>query len=82
MFAGEAELRVIAQDANGQEIGWVVQGDHTNPATGHLRIRPGQVASFCLRLEETFAGQFTVSIVDPVTQQSYAKLELETQFHR
>ena len=82
MFATEAELRIVAQDANGQEIGWVVQGDHTNPATGHLRIRPGQVASFCLRLEETFAGQFTVSIVDPVTQQSYAKLELETQFHR
>ena len=82
MFATEVELRVVAQDAAGQEIGWVVQGDHTNPATGYLRIRPGQLASFCLRLEEAFAGPFTVSIVDPVTQQSYAKLELETQFHR
>jgi hypothetical protein len=82
MFATETELRVVAQNATGQEIGWVVQGDHTDPATALLRVRPGQVASFCLRLDEAFAGPFTVSIIDPVTQQSYAKLELETQFHR
>lgn len=82
IFATEAELRIVAQDAAGKDVGWVVQGDHTDPATGLLRIRPGHLASFCLRLDETFAGPFTVSIVDPVTQQSYAKLELETQFHR
>lgn len=82
MFASEAELRIVAQDAAGKEVGWVVQGDHTDPATGLLRVRPLQLSSFCLRLDEAFAGPFTVSIVDPVTQQSYAKLELETQFHR
>jgi len=81
-FATEAELRIVAQDAAGKEVGWVVQGDHTDPATGLLRVRPLQLSSFCLRLDEAFAGPFTVSIVDPVTQQSYAKLELETQFHR
>ena len=81
-FATEAELRIVALDASGKEVGWMVQGDHTDPATGLLRVRPLQLSSFCLRLDEAFAGPFTVSIIDPVTQQSYAKLELETQFHR
>ena len=79
---GFSELRIVAQDPAGKDVGWVVQGDHTDPATGLLRVRPLQLSSFCLRLDEAFAGPFTVSIVDPVTQQSYAKLELETQFHR
>ena len=82
MFATETELRIVAQNSSGKEVGWVIQGEHIDPANLLLRIRPGHVASFCLRLDESFEGPFTVSIVDPVTQQSYAKLELETQFHR
>jgi hypothetical protein len=82
MFATETELQVLVRDANGKEIGSVVQGEFVNPSTLLLRIRPGQVSSVCLRLDESFSGPFTVTIVDPMTQQTYDKLELETQFHR
>jgi len=51
-----------------------------NPATNGVRIRPGQVVSVSLRMEDSFSGQFTVRALDPNTQAMLADLTLKTAY--
>ena len=82
--SGEIELRVEAwgkDAATGQEriIGEPASSDHVHPATGLVRVKPGQAIKVPIRLEEGFNGAFEVRVYDPETRVTYGEaLRLKT----
>ena len=82
LFADESEIEVTveASDSKGNIVGWVGSGQSVNPATGGVRICPGQAISIGLRMEDAFAGQFTVKVLDPATNALIAQLPLKTAY--
>jgi hypothetical protein len=89
VFAGdifessEIELRLEAwgKDASGAEriIGEPASSDHVHPATGLVRVKPGQAIKVPIRLEEGFNGSFEVRVYDPETRVAYGEvLRLKT----
>ena len=77
---GESEFMLEAVDSKGSVVGWVGAGESVNPATGGVRIRPGQAIPVGLRMEETFEGNFTVRALDPVTNLTLGELSLKTAY--
>jgi hypothetical protein len=61
-------------------VGFVGSGQTVNPATQGVRIRPGQVVSVSLRMEDNYNGQFTVRALDPNTQAMLSDLTLKTAY--
>lgn len=89
VFAGdifessEIELRLEAwgKDASGVEhvMGEPASSDHVHPATGLVRVKPGQAIKVPIRLEEGFNGAFEVRVYDPETRVAYGEaLRLKT----
>lgn len=76
----DIEVAVEAVDSKGNVVGWVGSGQTVNPATQGVRIRPSQVTSFSLRMEDQFSGSFTVRALDPSTQALIADLTLKTAY--
>ena len=76
----EIEISVEALDSKGQPVGWVGSGTTVNLATQGVRIRPGQVVSVSLRMEDNFSGVFTVRATDPGNQALIAELKLKTDY--
>ena len=82
--SGEIELRLEAwgkDAATGQEriIGEPASSDHVHPATGLVRVKPGQAIKVPIRLEEGFNGAFEVRVYDPETRVAYGEaLRLKT----
>ena len=82
--AGEIELRLEAwgkNEQNGDEriVGEPASSDHVHPATGLVRIKPGQAIKVPIRLEENFNGSFEVRVYDPETRVAYGEaLRLKT----
>ena len=80
----EIELRLEAwgKDAvTGKEqiIGEPASSDHVHPATGLVRVKPGQAIKVPIRLEEGFNGAFEVRVYDPETRVAYGEaLRLKT----
>ena len=76
----DIEISVEAFDSKGQGVGWVGSGPTVNLATQGVRIRPGQVVSVSLRMEDNFSGVFTVRATDPGNQALIAELKLKTDY--
>jgi hypothetical protein len=82
--AGEIELRLEAwgkDPAAGPErvVGEPASSDHVHPATGLVRVKPGQAIKVPIRLEEGFNGAFEVRVYDPETRLAYGEpLRLKT----
>ena len=74
------EIAIDAVDAKGKTVGEVGTGPTVNAATQGVRIRPGQVVSVGLRMDDEFAGAFTVRAIDPTTQALLAELKLKTDY--
>ena len=69
---GEMELRLEARGkdpATSQErvVGEPASSEHVHPATGLVRVKPGQAIKVPIRLEEGFSGTFEVVAYDPET---------------
>jgi hypothetical protein len=81
-FADEHEIEIIieAVDQKGNAIGWVSSGQTLNPATQGVRIRPGDKFGVGLRMEDQFAGNFTVRALDPATQTVITQVALKTAY--
>jgi PglZ domain len=81
---GEIELRLEAwgkDEQNGDQriVGEPASSDHVHPATGLVRIKPGQAIKVPIRLEEGFNGSFEVRVYDPETRVAYGEaLRLKT----
>jgi PglZ domain len=90
VFAGdifesnEIELRLEAwgkDPATGQErvVGEPASSEHVHPATGLVRVKPGQAIKVPIRLDEGFSGSFEVRVYDPETRVAYGEaLRLKT----
>ena len=76
----EIEVAIDAIDAKGKTVGEVGTGQTVNAATQGVRIRPGQVVSVGLRMDDDFSGTFTVRAIDPATQALLAELKLKTDY--
>ena len=76
----DIEVSMEAFDSKGRNVGWVGSGQTVNPATQGVRIRPGQVVSASLRMEDNFAGAFAVRVTDPTNQALIAELKLKTDY--
>ena len=82
--SGEMELRLEAwgrDSATGQErvVGEPASSEHVHPATGLVRVKPGQAIKVPIRLEEGFSGPFEVRVYDPETRVAYGEaLRLKT----
>ncbi len=76
----EMELTVLAVDSKGNEVGRATSGTGFNPATGGVRLRPGQALSVGLSMENEFAGAFKVQVLDPTTDQLIAQVALKTNY--
>ena len=82
--SGEIELRLEAwgkDAATGPEriVGEPASSEHVHPATGLVRVKPGQAVKVPIRLEEGFRGPFEVRVYDPETRIAYSEpLRLKT----
>ena len=82
LFAEDSEREVLVEavDTKGVVVGSAASGEAVNPATGGVRIRPGQAISVGLRMDEEFSGRFKIRALDPETGVSLGDLELRTAY--
>lgn len=60
-------------------VGEPAASDPVHPATGLVRVRPGQAIKVPIRLEDEFNGAFEVRVYDPETRVAYGEaLRLKT----
>jgi len=76
----EIELTIEASDAKGNVVGVAGSGPSFNPATGGVKLRPGQAVHVGLNMDENFRGQFKVRVLDPSTNLLIAELPLKTAY--
>ena len=74
------EVRLEAQQANGDVVGEPRPGGDVNPATGTVTLMPGQRKQIALRMDPDFEGKFTIKVLNPTTMASYSSLNLETDY--
>ena len=78
--ASDREFSIEAFDVSGKLVGAVAAGQTVNPATGCVRVKPGEAISVSLKMDDDFVGAFKVRVVDPGTGASYAELSLRTDY--
>jgi len=72
MFAGDSSFRVIAV-RNKEEIGYPTSNEFVDPASGLVRLKPGQSIKLGLRLaDDTPEGPVTIKVLDPETEMEIA----------
>jgi hypothetical protein len=76
----DREFSVEAFDASGALVGSAAGGQTVNPATGCVRIKPGEAISVSLKMDDDFQGAFKVRVLDPSTGAQYAELSLRTDY--
>lgn len=76
----EMEIVVEALDSEGKVVGCVSTGTTVNQATNGVRLRAGQAVPFCLRMDDSFTGSFTVRATDSATQILVAEIKLKTDY--
>lgn len=74
------EFIIEATDRNGKNVGSVAPGPNVNPATGYIRIRPGNAISFCIQMDDEFRGTFAVRVLDSTTNATLHRIELKTAY--
>ena len=70
----------FAVRAEGKEAGRLQAGPAVDPGSGCIRLKPGKAVKMTLIMNEDHRGPFTVSALDPVTQEQFARLDLETDY--
>jgi len=80
MFGGETIQLSLEAKTGKRVVGEVAPNPNVDPTTGLVTIAAGAALKIPLRMEEQFEGEFTVTAVDPVTQVTYAKLKLQTDY--
>jgi len=83
LFGGEheAELPIaIMVRAAGKEVGRPQASSGYDPGSGCYRIKPGKAIKITIAMNDEHRGAFTVSALDPVTLEQFAKLDLETDY--
>ena len=76
----DVEILLEAHDRNGNVIGEARKGDPVDPATGTLKLQPGQEKQVTIRMDMEFEGKFTLKAFNPVTLTVYASIDLETDY--
>lgn len=79
LFEEEIEFQLEAWDKK-KLVGEVGTGNHVNPATNLVRIRPGESIKVPLKMDDDFHGSFEVRAGDPVTGVIYKTLKLKTNY--
>lgn len=79
IFGEPLEMAVEAW-AGKRLVGEVGTSEHVNPATGLVRIKPGQAIKVQLKMDEEFRGSFEVRAYDPVTGVRYGTIKLKTDY--
>jgi hypothetical protein len=82
MFSQEADFEILleAHNKKGAVVGEAKKGDPVDPATGTLKLRPGEQKQITIRMDLEFEGKFTLKALDPVTMTAYATIDLETDY--
>ena len=73
------QFRLVAR-AGKKEVGEPAPSEHVDPTSGIVKIESGQAIKVPLRMKDDFAGEFTVTAVDPVTQITLDTLTLRTDY--
>ncbi len=80
----EVRLEAWAKDPSGpgeRIVGEPASSEPVNPATGNVRIKPGQAIKVPLKMDEDFTGSFELRVVDPETRVAHAPpLKLKTSY--
>jgi hypothetical protein len=81
----EIELRVEAWAKDpppaGRIVGEPASSEFVNPATGNVRVTPGQALKVPLKMNEDFTGTFELRVIDPETRVAYVSpLKLKTNY--
>ena len=74
------EVRLEAQDPNGEVVGDVKLGDFVNAATGSITLQPNEPIRATLRMDDDFSGKFSVKAINPRTEAIYVELGMETDY--
>lgn len=82
MFAQGEDLEILfeAHDRKGNVVGEARKGDPVDPATGTLKLKPGEEKQVTIRMDMEFEGKFTLKAFNPVTMTAYASIDLETDY--
>lgn len=82
LFADESEREVAieAVDSSGNIVGVAGTGQTVNPATGCVRIKPGDALAVGLKMEDSFSGNFKVRVLDPSSNATLVDLSLKTAY--
>lgn len=83
LFGGEHEAEIslaIAIRAGAREVGRSQASAGYDPGTGCYKLKPGKAIKITVAMSEDYRGAFTVSALDPVTLEQFAKLDLETDY--
>jgi hypothetical protein len=76
----EREVAIEAVDSSGNIVGVAGTGQTVNPATGCVRIKPGNALPVGLKMEDSFSGNFKVRVLDPSSNATLADLSLKTAY--
>lgn len=76
----EREVAIEAVDSSGNIVGVAGTGQTVNPATGCVRIKPGNALSVGIKMEDSFSGNFKVRVLDPSSNATLAELSLKTAY--
>ena len=76
----DVEFLLEAQDKKGNVVGEPPPGNHVDPATGTISLKPQAQAQIPIRMDPGFEGKFTVKALDPTTMTTFSKLDLETDY--
>ena len=78
--ANDREFSIEAFDSSDKLVGAAAGGQTVNPATGCVRIKPGEVIPVSLKMDDDFTGSFKVRVLDPSTGAQYTELSLRTDY--
>jgi hypothetical protein len=73
------EIMIEAYDRKGEVVGAARPGGPVNPATNTISLQPGQSTQVTIKMLE-YEGKFTIKALDPATQTTFSKLDLETDY--
>lgn len=74
------DIILEAQDRQGNVVGEARPGGPVNPATKTIAVIPGNTIPVTMRMILDFEGKFSIKALDPTTQTTYSKLDLETDY--
>lgn len=80
---GPAEVSFVLEGygADGKKVAEVASSPVVDPATGDVRMVPGQSLKVPIRIHEGFEGRLELRAIHPETGEIFATLTLSTDFH-